>query len=160
MSITKHYVQIQIDCYLLFYLFRAIQTSDPNFFTQKAAVTALQGDGKTTTDMVKEFDKRRKYIVERLNNIDGITCMLPKGAFYVFPNISGLYNRDICGQKVTNSLDLANLILEKAKTAFVPGICFGSDLLLGISYATSMENIKEGIDRFENLLNAGIVHEG
>jgi len=135
-------------------------TSGPNSFTQKAAVTALQGDGKATADMVKEFDKRRKYIVERLNNIDGITCMLPKGAFYVFPNISGLYNRDICDQRVTNSLDLANLILDKAKTAFVPGICFGSDSHLRISYATSMENIKEGMDRFEKLLNEGIAHEG
>ena len=99
-------------------------TSGPNSFTQKAAVTALQGDGKATTDMVKEFDKRRKYFVERLNNMDGITCMLPKDAFYVFPNISGLYKRDICGQRVTNSLSLANLVLEKAKTAFVHGIYF------------------------------------
>ena len=74
--------------------------------------------------MVKEFDKRRKYFVERLNNMDGITCMLPKDAFYVFPNISGLYKRDICGQRVTNSLSLANLVLKKAKTAFVPGIYF------------------------------------
>jgi len=134
-------------------------TSGPNSFTQKAAITALQGDEKTITDMVTEFDKRRKYIVERLNNIDGITCMLPKGAFYVFPNISGLYNRDICGEKVTNSIDLANLFLDKAKTAFVPGECFGSDLHLRISYATSMENIKEGMDRLEKLLNEGIAYE-
>lgn len=134
-------------------------TSGPNSFTQKAAITALQGDQKATIDMVKEFDKRRKYIVERLNNIEGITCILPKGAFYVFPNISDLYTRDICGQKVNNSVDLANLILDKAKTAFVPGICFGSDLHLRISYATSMENIKEGMDRLERLLNEGITHE-
>jgi aspartate aminotransferase len=110
--------------------------------------------------MVKEFDKRRTYIVKRLNNIDGITCILPKGAFYVFPNISSLYNRDICGQKVTNSLDLANLILDKANTAFVPGVCFGSDNHLRISYATSMENIEEGMNRFEKLLNTGTAHEG
>ncbi len=134
-------------------------TSGANSFTQKAALTALEGDAKTTTDMVKEFDKRRKYIVERLNNIDGITCMLPKGAFYVFPNISDLYSRNICGQKVTNSVDLANLILDKAKTAFVPGICFGSDLHLRISYATSMENIENGMDRLEKLLNEDIAYE-
>ena len=134
-------------------------TSGPNSFTQKAAITALQGDEKTITDMVKEFDKRRKYIVERLNNIDGITCMLPKGAFYVFPNISGLYNRDICGQKVTNSVDLADLVLDKAKTAFVPGACFGSDNHLRISYATSMENIEEGMNRLEKLLNEGVANE-
>nr|WP_230406625.1 pyridoxal phosphate-dependent aminotransferase [Candidatus Scalindua japonica] len=133
-------------------------TSGPNSFTQKAAITALQGDENTIVDMVKEFDKRRKYIVERLNNINGITCMLPKGAFYAFPNISGLYNRDICGKKANNSVDMSNLILEKAKVAFVPGLCFGSDIHLRISYATSMENIKEGMDRFEKLLNEGVTY--
>ncbi len=86
--------------------------------------------------------------------------MLPKGAFYVFPNISGLYNRDICGQKVTNSVDLTDLILDKAKTAFVPGICFGSDRHLRISYATSTENIEEGMNRLEKLLYEGIAHNG
>ncbi|KHE93544.1 MAG: pyridoxal phosphate-dependent aminotransferase [Candidatus Scalindua rubra] len=135
-------------------------TSGANSITQKAAVTALQGNEKTITNMVKEFDKRRKYIVDRLNNIDGITCMLPKGAFYVFPNISSLYNRDICGQKVTNSVDLANLVLDKAKIAFVPGTCFGSDAHLRISYATSIENIEEGMNRLEKLLNEGIEHKG
>ena len=110
---------------------------------------------KATSDMVKEFDKRRQYIVERLNNMDGITCMLPKGAFYVFPNISGLYNRDICGQTATNSIELSNLILDKARVAFVPGECFGSDLHVRISYATSMENIQEGMNRLEKALSEG-----
>lgn len=95
-------------------------TSGPNSFTQKAAITALRGDEKAITDMVAEFDKRRRYIVERLNNIDGITCMLPKGAFYVFPNVSALYGRDICGQTTANSVDLSNLILDKARTALFP----------------------------------------
>jgi aspartate aminotransferase len=128
-------------------------TSCPSSFSQQAAVTALRGDGKATSNMVKEFDKRRQYIVERLNNIDGITCMLPKGAFYVFPNISGLYNRDICGQIATNSMELTNLILEKARIAFVPGECFGSDLHVRISYATSMENIQEGMNRLEKAVS-------
>jgi len=134
-------------------------TSGPNSFTQKAAITALQGDEKAIKDMVAEFDKRRRYIVERLNNMDGITCMLPKGAFYVFPNLSALYGRDICGQTATNSVDLSNLILDKARTAIVPGECFGSDHHARISYATSMENIKEGMDRMEKLLTEGIPHE-
>jgi len=128
-------------------------TSGPNSFSQQAAVTALKGDGSSTTNMVREFDKRRQYIVERLNNMDGITCMLPKGAFYVFPNISGLYNRDICSQVATNSVDLTNLILDKARIAFVPGECFGSDLHVRISYATSMENIQEGMNRLEKALS-------
>ncbi len=134
-------------------------TSGPNSFTQKAAVTALEGDEKATKDMVTEFDKRRQYIVKRLNSMDGITCMLPKGAFYVFPNLSGLYNREICGQTATNSIDLTNLILDKARTAFVPGVCFGSDLHARISYATSMENIQEGMDRLEKILSEGIAHD-
>jgi aspartate aminotransferase len=128
-------------------------TSCPSSFSQQAAVTALKGNGKATSNMVKEFDKRRQYIVERLNNMDGITCMLPKGAFYVFPNISGLYNRDICGQIATNSTELTNLILDKARIAFVPGECFGSDLHVRISYATSMENIQEGMNRLEKAMS-------
>jgi aspartate aminotransferase len=99
--------------------------------------------------MVVEFDKRRKYMVERLNNMDGITCMLPKGAFYVFPNVSGLFNRDIAGQTANTSIELVNLILDKAKVAFVPGEAFGSDSHVRMSYATSMENIKEGMNRLE-----------
>ena len=135
-------------------------TSGPNSFTQKAAIIALQrGDEKTIKDMVAEFDKRRRYIVERLNNIDGITCMLPKGAFYVFPNVSALYGRNICGQTATNSVGLSNLILDKARAAIVPGICFGSDHHVRLSYATSMENIREGMNRLEKLLSEGISHE-
>ncbi len=135
-------------------------TSGPNSFTQKAALAALKADEKTITDMVRKFDKRRQYIVGRLNDMEGITCMMPKGAFYVFPNVSGLYNRDICGQTVTNSVEFADLILDKARIAFVPGVCFGSDSHVRISYATSMENIEEGMNRLEKLLSEGILHEG
>ncbi|MFQ5712658.1 MAG: pyridoxal phosphate-dependent aminotransferase [Candidatus Scalinduaceae bacterium] len=135
-------------------------TSGPNAFTQKAAVTALNEQNNATADMVIEFDKRRKYIVERLNNMDGISCMLPKGAFYVFPNVSGLFGRNIAGQRATDSIELVALILDKAKVAFVPGECFGSKSHVRISYATSMENIKEGMNRLENLLSAGITHKG
>ncbi len=135
-------------------------TSGPNSFTQKAAATALNEQNNATADMVVEFDKRRKYMVERLNNMDGITCMLPKGAFYVFPNVSGLFNRDIAGQTANTSIELVNLILDKAKVAFVPGEAFGSDSHVRMSYATSMENIKEGMNRLEKLLSEGIPHEG
>ena len=134
-------------------------TSGPNSFTQKAAVVALNEQNNATADMVVEFDKRRKYIVERLNNMDGITCMLPKGAFYVFPNISGLFKRDIAGQTANTSIELVNLLLDKAKVAFVPGEAFGSNSHVRMSYATSMENIKEGMNRLEKLLSEGIPHE-
>jgi len=134
-------------------------TSGPNSFTQKAAVVALNEQNNATADMVVEFDKRRKYMVERLNNMDGITCMLPKGAFYVFPNISGLFKRDIAGQTANTSIELVNLLLDKAKVAFVPGEAFGSNSHVRMSYATSMENIKEGMNRLEKLLSEGIPHE-
>ncbi len=135
-------------------------TSGPNSFTQKAAVTALNEQNNATADMVVEFDKRRKYIVERLNNMDGISCMLPKGAFYVFPNVSALFGRNIAGQNAADPIELVALILDKAKVAFVPGEAFGSKSHVRISYATSMENIKEGMNRLENLLSAGITHKG
>jgi len=135
-------------------------TSGPNSFTQKAAVVALNEQNNATADMVVEFDKRRKYMVERLNNMDGITCMLPKGAFYVFPNISGLFKRDIAGQTANTSIEFVNLILDKAKVAFVPGEAFGSNSHVRMSYATSMENIKEGMNRLEKLLSEGIPHKG
>lgn len=127
-------------------------TSCPNSLTQKAAVAALKGKDPTTK-MVAEFDKRRRYIVERLNNMEGITCLLPKGAFYVFPSISGLLNRDIAGQTVTTSIELVDLILDKAEIAFVPGECFGSNSHVRISYATSFEKIEEGMNRLENFLS-------
>jgi len=127
-------------------------TSGANSVAQKAGVEALNGNQDSVTMMVREFDKRRKYIVERLNKIKGISCLLPQGAFYAFPKVSELYTQKISGQSVTNSFDLVNLLLEKAHVAFVPGAPFGSDEYIRISYATSMKNIEKGFDRFEKFL--------
>ncbi|HAB54218.1 MAG TPA: aspartate aminotransferase, partial [Ignavibacteriales bacterium] len=127
-------------------------TSGANSVAQKAGVEALKGNQDSVTMMVREFDKRRKYIVERLNKIKGISCLLPQGAFYAFPKVSDLYMKKISGQSVTNSFELVNLLLEKAYVAFVPGAPFGSDEYIRISYATSMKNIEKGIDRFEKFL--------
>jgi aspartate aminotransferase len=128
-------------------------TSGANSITQLAGVEALRGNQDFVEMMVREFDRRRKYTVERLNKIKGISCLLPQGAFYAFPNVSDLYKMKIGGQTVTNSFDLVNLLLEKAHVAFVPGAPFGSDDYIRISYATSMENIEKGLDRFEKFLN-------
>ncbi|MDE1888640.1 MAG: pyridoxal phosphate-dependent aminotransferase [Planctomycetota bacterium] len=127
-------------------------TSGANSITQLAGVEALKGNQDSVNKMVREFDRRRKYIVERLNKIKGISCLLPQGAFYAFPKVSDLYAKKIGGQSVTNSLDLVNLLLEKAHIAFVHGAPFGSDEHIRISYATSMENIERGINRFEKFL--------
>lgn len=134
-------------------------TSCPNSFTQKASIAALREKDDTVSNMVAEFDKRRRYIVERLNNIEGLTCSLPKGAFYVFPNISALFGKSIAGKTANTSSELVEIVLDKAKVAFVPGICFGSDSHIRISYATSFENIEKGMDRFENLLKDGTCYK-
>jgi len=124
-------------------------TSGANSIAQMAGLEALKGDQSSVDMMVKEFDKRRKYVVKRLNNMDGISCLSPQGAFYTFPNTSGLYN----GQSVKNSFDIASLLLEKAHIAVVPGAPFGSDECVRISYAISMEKIEKGMDRLEAFLS-------
>ncbi len=124
-------------------------TSGANSITQLAGLEALRGSQEPVTIMVKEFDRRRKYIVERLNTIKGISCLLPQGAFYVFPNVSRLCEN----LSLKGSFDLVSLLLEKAHIAFVPGAPFGADAHIRISYATSMENIEKGMDRFEKFLN-------
>ncbi len=129
-------------------------TSGANSVTQKAGVEALKGNQDSVDFMVKEFDKRRRYIIERLNKINGVSCLLPQGAFYAFPRVSDLYQKKIAGQSIANSFDLVNLLLEKAFVAFVPGAPFGADDYIRISYATSMGNIEKGIDRFEKFLGS------
>ncbi|MCF6148623.1 MAG: pyridoxal phosphate-dependent aminotransferase [Candidatus Kuenenia sp.] len=123
-------------------------TSGASSITQIAGLEALRGNQDSVNNMVAEFDRRRKYIVDRLNAMKGISCLLPQGAFYAFPNVSGLYNH----LSVKGSFDLVSLLLEKAHVAFVPGAPFGADAYIRISYATSMENIKKGMDRFEKFL--------
>ncbi|MDO8127369.1 MAG: pyridoxal phosphate-dependent aminotransferase [Candidatus Brocadiales bacterium] len=129
-------------------------TSCATSIAQKAAVEALRGDQTPVRLMVEEFDRRRLYIINRLKRLDGISCTMPEGAFYVFPNVSGLYRRNIAGTAVRNSTELVDLLIEKARVAFVPGICFGSDDHIRISFATNMAQIEEGINRLEGLLTS------
>ncbi len=124
-------------------------TSNPTSISQKAAVEAFTGDQDATGKMVVEYEKRRDYIVENLNGINGISCMNPRGAFYVFPNVSLLYGSSYKGRKISNSFDLTGYLLDEANVAVVPGAPFGNDNHIRISYATSMENIKEGIKRIK-----------
>jgi aspartate aminotransferase len=122
-------------------------TSNPNSIAQKASVEALNGDQSVVISMVREFEKRRNVIVERLNAIPGITCMVPQGAFYVFPSIAGLRGRKQGGNVLTTSADWAAYLLEEANVAVIPGGEFGHDDHLRLSYATSMANIEKGLDR-------------
>jgi len=129
-------------------------TSNPASISQKAALEALRGPQDFLPVMNAEFDKRRKYMVERLNQMKGVSCTLPVGAFYAFPNVSKLYGRSAGGKTVKNSADLAAYLLETAKVALVSGDSFGADAYIRLSYATSMEIIKKGMDRIEEAVNA------
>jgi len=124
-------------------------TSNPTSIAQKAAVEALNGDQSAVAMMVKAFRERRNIIVDALNAIPAISCPLPQGAFYVFPNVSELYGRSCQGMKIANSSDLAAYLLDEANVAVVPGADFGNDNYIRLSYATSLELIEEGIKRIE-----------
>ena len=131
-------------------------TSCPNSVAQMAGLEALRGNQGSIDQMLKEYDSRRLYIVDRLSRIPGITCQLPGGAFYVFPRVSGLYSRKIAGKEVKNSFELVDLLIEEAGVAFVPGACFGDDNHVRISFATDMATIEEGMDRLEKFLAKGL----
>jgi aspartate aminotransferase len=92
-------------------------------------------------------------MVERLNKIKGVSCIKPVGAFYAFPNVSSCYGKKFNGKPVNSSLDLSTFLLERAGVAVVPGMAFGDDRYIRLSYATSMENIKKGLDRIEDALS-------
>ncbi|NPA15514.1 MAG: pyridoxal phosphate-dependent aminotransferase [Deferribacteres bacterium] len=128
-------------------------TSNPTSIAQKAAVEALKGPQDKVYEMVKAFNERRDYIVERLNSIEGVSCFKPHGSFYVFPNFSGVYGKSYNGKVIEGSMDFAAYLLDEFKVAIVPGVAFGDDNCARLSYATSMENIKKGLDRIEEAIN-------
>jgi aspartate aminotransferase len=134
--------------------FQSHSTSNPNSIAQRASVEALTDCTKDEAieKMVIEFSERRKYMVNRINSIENLSCCLPVGAFYVFMNISGTFNKHCDGRIINNSTDFAELLLDKFKVAVVPGIAFGADDYVRLSYATAMENIKKGLDRIENFV--------
>jgi len=125
-------------------------TSNPTSIAQKASVAALNGDQSVVEMMVREFKKRRDYIVEALNDIQGISCLMPEGAFYVFPNVSSIYGSSFAGRKIATSTDFIEYLLDEANVATVPGAAFGNDQHIRLSYATSMKNIEEGVKRMKN----------
>ncbi|TYQ18259.1 UNVERIFIED_CONTAM: aspartate aminotransferase [Acetivibrio alkalicellulosi] len=131
-------------------------TSNPNSIAQKAALAALNGADDIIDTMVTEFIKRRDYMVFRINSIKGISCIKPNGAFYVMMNISKLIGKKIEGIEIKGSDVFADVLLENANVALVPGSGFGSDIHVRLSYATSFENITEGLNRIEKLLETVI----
>lgn len=127
-------------------------TSNPTSISQWAAISAFSSPHDEIVRRTGEFEERKNYIVGRLNNIPGISCYDPQGAFYVFPNVSGYYGKEYDGKIIKDSLDFTEYILVEAKVAVVPGVAFGSDQNVRISYATSMDDIVKGMDRMEEAL--------
>ncbi len=128
-------------------------TSNANSISQKAGIEALSGDQKTVDNMVKEFDKRRIYLTKRLNKMKGISCGVPKGAFYVMPDVKDLYDKEFKGKLIKDSKGLANFLLDEANIAVVPGVAFEAPNNIRISYSNSIENIEKGMDNMEKALN-------
>jgi len=127
-------------------------TSNPTSVSQKAAIEALRGPQDSVRFMTAEFDKRRTYIVDRLNRINGISCQTPVGAFYAFPRVSSLFGKSSHGKAIQTASDVVTYLLEAAQVTLVSGDAFGADSYVRLSYATSMENIKKGLDRIEEAL--------
>lgn len=127
-------------------------TSNPNSIAQVAALAALTGPMDSVIEMKKAFNERRLYMVKRMNKIPGVSCIKPEGAFYVMMNISALKGKKIDGKTIETSDDFAGAFLEKELVAVVPCSGFGNDNFVRWSYATSMDNIKKGLDRLEKFI--------
>jgi aspartate/methionine/tyrosine aminotransferase len=127
-------------------------TSNVSNVAQRAALAAVAGDLTAVDEMKVAFDRRRRTIVTMLNEIDGVVCPEPKGAFYAYPSVKGLLGREIAGVTPTTSAELAELLLEKAEVAAVPGEAFGSPGYLRFSYALGDDDLVEGITRLQKLL--------
>ena len=131
-------------------------TSNPSSIAQWAAVEALNGPQDEVVRMAAEFDRRRHLIVDGLNALPGVSCVRPKGAFYAFANVSGLFGKKVrdTGWSLTGSADVTEFLLEQAQVAVVPGVDFGSDAHVRLSYATSTDLIREGLARMDRALRA------
>lgn len=125
-------------------------TSNPNTIAQYAGIEALNGDQAPIEEMRIAFEARKDYMVKTIQAIPNISCVEPKGAFYVMVDISYFKGKTIDGVKIDGSLDLAAVLIDKANIAVIPGIAFGVDDYVRLSYATSMENIEEGLRRLHD----------
>ena len=141
-QIVKHMTSIQ-----------SHMTSNVNTIAQYASIEALNGPIEDLNNMVKEFESRRNFMIEKLNSIDGISIIKPNGAFYIMVNISEYLNTSLNGTNISNSLDFAKVLLEEEKVAVIPGSGFGLDNYVRLSYATSKEIIGKGIERISSFLN-------
>ena len=128
-------------------------TSNINSISQYAAIEALEGPQDSIKSMIVEFEKRRNYMIDRIEKINGLSFIKAKGAFYIMVDVSNFYGKSINGNIIKTSLDFSKSILKKENLAVIPGVAFGLDNYIRLSYATSMEIIEEGLNRLESYLN-------
>jgi aspartate aminotransferase len=127
-------------------------TSNPSSISQKAAAEAFLAPREIVKDMVAEFARRMEFVVGELNSIPGVSCYRPRGAFYVFPDVSGNFGKSYGGRKITDSFQMADFLLEEGKVAAVAGTPFGAEGHIRISFATSMENLKKACSRIREAM--------
>ena len=127
------------------------ETSNVANVSQRAALAAVSGDLAAVAEMRGAFDRRRRTIHAMLNEISGVECLLPDGAFYVFPSVEGLLGRDLCGRRATSSAELAELAIDEVGVAVVPGEAFGAPGYFRMSYALSDDDLVEGVSRLAKL---------
>ena len=130
-------------------------TSNISNVSQRAAVAALTGDLTAVAQMREAFDRRRRLMTSMLNAIDGVSCAEPEGAFYCYPNVTGLMGRELGGRVASSSSELAASLLETIKIAVVPGEAFGTPGFFRLSYALGDEDLVEGLERLAALVAAG-----
>ena len=131
--------------------FQSHTTSNVSNVAQIAALEAVSGDLLAVAMMRESFDRRGRLMHKMLTAIPGVTCMEPQGAFYCFPNVRGLLGRDIGGKTASNSMELADLVLDVAKVAFVPGEAFGAPGYARFSFALGDDDLVEGMNRLAAL---------
>lgn len=134
--------------------YQSQSASNPNSIAQHAAMAALKGDQSCVEEMRREFERRRDYMVSRINQIPGLSCLKPQGAFYIMLNIQDVLGRVSGGVRVNNSMDFADVLLNEKHVAVVPGSAFEAEGYCRLSYAISMEMIQKGLDRIEAFVSA------
>ncbi|MGH3443921.1 MAG: aminotransferase class I/II-fold pyridoxal phosphate-dependent enzyme, partial [Nocardioidaceae bacterium] len=127
-------------------------TSNVNNVAQRAAIAALSGDLSAVREMRAAFDRRRRTIVRMLNEIPGVTCPEPSGAFYAYPSVKGVLGTRVAGRTPASSAELAEIILDEVEVAVVPGEAFGAPGYLRMSYALGDDDLTEGVGRIQKLL--------
>ncbi len=128
-------------------------TSNPTSISQYAASEALLGPQNDVDQMKNQYQERRDYIVKEINTIEGISCRMPEGAFYVFPDISNLFAKKADSAEISDSISFCSYILDEARVALVPGKAFGCDNFVRFSYATDMQSIKEAMQRIKSAVD-------